>query len=126
MRNIVKFKRKDGCYKIYSPDQIWETCNGIHYFHYPFIIHRTESRSNLWSVTHIASGTQACRTSNLRVAKYIASRLMIIPQFLLPHRHLVDHMSTEQRRYCTDIISRYRNVSTKRLEELDKNCPIMI
>tara|TARA_Y100001973_G_C5198806_1_gene336164 strand:+ start:632 stop:1012 length:381 start_codon:yes stop_codon:yes gene_type:complete len=126
MRSIIKFKRKNGDFRIYSPDKIWETCNGIHYIHYPFIIHRTINYNNLWSITHIASGTQACRTSNLKVAKYIASRLIVVPQFFLPHRHLVDYMSIEQRKYCTDIISRYRDESTKRLEELDKNCPFTI
>lgn len=126
MRSIIKFKRKDGDFRIYSPDKVWETYTGIHYLHYPFIIHRRPIAHNQWSVTHISSGTQACRATNLKVAKYIASRLIVIPQFLLPHRHLVDYMSTEQRRYCTDIISRYRDVSTKRLEELDKNCPITI
>ena len=126
MREILKFKRKDGQFKIYSPTESWQTCEGIHYLHYPFLIHRHPLYPSQWCVSHMASGTRACKTSNLRVAKYLASRFIIIPQFFLPHKDLVSHMTMDQRGYCTDLIRRYSNVTSKRLEELDKNCPITI
>jgi len=77
-------------------------------------------------LTHIASGAEICTTDTLFVCKYIATRLLPVPQFLLPESNLVDHMSQKQRSFCTDIIMRYRDESKQAVIELDKNCPFTI
>jgi hypothetical protein len=125
MRSILKFKRKNGDYKFTNTRREWESANGIHYVHYPFMIYK-DDHSNKYKLTHLSSGALVCSTTSLHSAKYIASRLLPLPQFLLPDDSLVKHMTDKQRRFCTDVISRYRDQSKTNVIELDKNCPFSI
>ena len=124
MREILKFKQVTGDYKVCGWDKQWRTVSGKHYICYPFFIHRDEHCQ--WVLTHLSSGAQICKTRNLLGAKYIATRLLPVPQFLLPHRELVNAMSQATKQYCMDVISRYRDCTTKELENLDKYCPYSI
>jgi hypothetical protein len=127
MRKLLKFKQQRGNFRIQSPNDGWENYEGLHYVSYPFMIHKSVKEwCKKYSITHIASGTQVCKTKNLKVAKYIATRLAPLPQFLLPHRKLVSHMSEEERMFCTRVMGRYRDVKVGDLEEMDKNCPYSI
>ena len=123
MRSILKFKRNVGVYRYSSPSRHWQDGNGIHYIHYPFMIYKDHSK---YCLTHLSSGALVCRTSGLYSAKYIASRLIVLPQFLLPDTTLVNRMSEQQRKFCTDIIGRYRDVRKQGVINLDKNCPFSI
>ena len=123
MRNILKFKRKNGAYTYTNSAKGWLEDNGTHYVHYPFMIHK---HHNKYSLTHMSSGALVCRTNTLYSAKYIATRLLPLPQFLLPDTNLVNFMSVEQRKFCTDIIGRYRDVGKGDIQKLDKNCPYSI
>ena len=124
MRSILKFKRKVGVYRYSSPSKHWQDGNGIHYIHYPFMIYKDDDSK--YCLTHLSSGALVCRTDTLYSAKYIATRIFPLPQFLLPDSSLVNRMSEEQRRFCTDIIGRYRDVSKRGVINLDKNCPFTI
>ena len=123
MRSILKFKRKNGEYKTKARTLSWETHQGIHYLCYPFFIYQ---RENHWVLTHVSSGAEICNTDTLTVSKYIATRLLPVPQFLLPHKDVVDYMTQEQKSYCMEIISRYRSVTVEDMKRLDKNCPLTI
>tara|TARA_Y100000034_G_C6852161_1_gene386695 strand:+ start:850 stop:1221 length:372 start_codon:yes stop_codon:yes gene_type:complete len=123
MRNILKFQRKTGDYKVKNYDKSWRTETGTHYLHYPFLIYK---RKKHWVLTHLSSGAEICTTTGLKVAKYIATRLLPIPQFLLPNGDLVDYMPQETKRYCLDMIGRYRDVTIEEVKTLDKNCPFTI
>jgi len=123
MRNILKFKRKNGTYKYTNGRREWQDGEGLHYVHYPFMIYKDHSK---YSLTHLSSGALVCRTSSLYSAKYIATRIFPLPQFLLPDTNLVKCMSESQKKFCTDIIGRYRDVSKGKVIELDKNCPFSI
>ena len=125
MRNILKFKRKNGNYKFSDFKKNWTDRNGVHYLHYPFMIYKDNSVCK-YKLTHLSSGALICSTSYLHSAKYIASRLIVLPQFLLPDDRLVSYMSPEQKNFCTDIITRYRSQTKERILELDKNCPFSI
>ena len=125
MREILSFKRKKGEYKFTNTRLVWETQSGTYYVRYPFMIYK-DGYERAYKLTHMSSGALICSTTYLHCAKYIATRLLPIPQFLLPTKELVKHMSTEQKSYCTDIISRYRDVNKEYLERLDKNCPFTI
>tara|TARA_B100001094_G_C18060779_1_gene734949 strand:- start:128 stop:499 length:372 start_codon:yes stop_codon:yes gene_type:complete len=123
MRNILKFERKSGEYKTKGKTLAWETHQGIHYLCYPFFIYKREDH---WVLTHVSSGAEVCNTDTLTLSKYIATRLLPIPQFLLPHKDLVSYMTQEQKSYCMNIISRYREASVEDMKRLDKNCPLAI
>ena len=123
MRSILKFKRKNGEYKTKASTLAWETHQGIHYLSYPFFIYQ---RGNCWVLTHVSSGAEICNTDTLTVSKYIATRLLPVPQFLLPHKDLVSYMTQEQKSYCMEIISRYRSATVDDMKRLDKNCPLTI
>ena len=123
MRSILKFKRKNGEYKYTKFDKSWTTEQGIHYVHYPFMIYKD---NDTYKLTHMSSGALICSATYLHSAKYVASRLIVLPQFLLPDTSLIDFMSQEQKAFCTDIITRYRGESKQRISELDKNCPYSI
>ena len=123
MREILKFERKNGDYKTKDRDLIWETHKGIHYLCYPFFIYKREDR---WVLTHFSSGAEVCNTNTLFVAKYIATRLLPVPQFLLPHKNLVNYMTQEQKSYCQHIIGRYRDGTPDDVKKLDKICPYSI
>ena len=123
MRNILNFKRKNGTFRYTNPSRGWEDGNGTHYIHYPFMIYKDHSK---YCLTHLSSGALVCRTSGLYSAKYIATRIFPLPQFLLPDTSLVKYMSIEQKKFCTDIIGRYRDVGKGKVIELDKNCPFSI
>ena len=125
MRNILKFKRNNGEYRYTKMNKSWTTEQGIHYICYPFMIYKDESSHN-YKLTHMSSGALICSATYLHSAKYVASRLIVLPQFLLPDKTLVDYMSHEQKQFCTDIITRYRDESKQRISELDKNCPYSI
>jgi hypothetical protein len=125
MTTILKFKRKSGEYKYTQTNLEWTTRQGIYYIHYPFLIYK-DMMSLEYKLTHISSGAQICSTSYLYGAKYIASRLLPLPQWLLPTKSLVSHMSQEQRLFCTDIITRYRSETKDRISKLDKKCPFTI
>ena len=125
MRSILKFKRKNGDYKYTKISLEWTTQNGVHYVCYPFLIYKDE-HSKTYKLTHMSCGALICSTTYLHSAKYIATRLLPLPQWLLPTNDLVNHMSEEQKRFCTDIISRYRNHRKDMIIELDKNCPFSI
>ena len=125
MIELLKFKRKNGEYKYTKGDRSWTTGQGIHYIHYPFMIYKDEYSKN-YKLTHMSSGAMICSTTYLHCAKYIATRLLPLPQWLLPDTTLVSCMSQQQRTFCTDIISRYRDVNKGYLEKLDKNCPYSI
>ena len=125
MRSILKFKRQNGDYKFTNTRREWQSANGVHYVHYPFMVYK-DSFSKNYKLTHLSSGALICSTTILYSAKYIASRLLPLPQFLLPDDSLVSHMTEVQKRYCTDIIGRYRDESKQIIIELDKNCPFSI
>ena len=125
MRSILKFKRKNGAYKYTNSSRQWQDSNGVHYVHYPFMIYK-DGYDKRWKLTHLSSGALVCTTVNLYNAKYIATRLFPLPQCLLPDSTLVSRMSEEQRRFCTDIITRYRDEGKGNIEKLDKNCPFSI
>ena len=125
MRSILKFKRKNSEYKYTKYDKSWTTECGTHYIHYPFMIYKDNSVCK-YKLTHLSSGALICSTSYLHSAKYIATRLLPLPQFLLPDTNLIDFMSPEQKSFCTDIITRYRSQTKDRISELDKNCPFSI
>ena len=125
MRSILKFKRQNGDYKYTKMNLEWATENGVHYIHYPFLIYK-DNFSKKYKLTHLSCGALICSTTYLHSAKYIASRLLPLPQWLLPTQNLVDHMTDEQRLFCTDIISRYRDENKQAVIELDKNCPFTI
>jgi len=127
MIKIMKFKRSDGSFKTQSPSDGWKTHSGIHYTCYPFIIHKSLRHwDKKYSLTHMASGTQICKVRYLKVAKYIATRLSPITQFLLPHRKLVDYMSEDEKTYCRNVMARYMDAKSKDLELLDRICPYSI
>jgi len=123
MRNILKFKRKNGSYRYTNTAREWHEGKGIHYLHYPFMIYKDFDK---YSLTHLSSGALVCRTSTLYSAKYIATRIFPLPQFLLPNSSLVKLMSDEQRKFCTNIITRYRDETKVDIQKLDKNCPYSI
>lgn len=125
MLNILKFKRKNGDYKYTKINKSWTTENGIHYIYYPFLIYK-DKHSKTYKLTHMSCGALICSTTYLHCAKYIATRLFPLPQWLLPTQDLVKYMSEEQKRFCQDIITRYRDVNKSHLEKLDKNCPFSI
>lgn len=123
MRNILNFERKTGDYKVRSYDKVWRTETGTHYIHYPFMAYK---RKNYWVLTHLSSGAEICTTGNLFVSKYIATRLLPVPQFLLPESNLVDFMEYNQKQFCMNIISRYRDETIENVKKLDINCPLTI
>ena len=123
MRNILNFERKNADYKVRSYNKVWRTETGTHYLHYPFLVYK---RKDYWVLTHLSSGAEICTTGNLFVSKYIATRLLPIPQFLLPESNLVDFMEHNQKAYCMEIISRYRDVTVAEVKKLDINCPLKI
>ena len=123
MREILKFTQVTGDYKVCGWDKQWKTETGTHYIHYPFMVYK---RKDYWVLTHLSSGAEICTTDSLFVCKYIATRLLPIPQFLLPESNLVDFMEHHQRQYCTDIIARYRGQTIENVKKLDKNCPFTI
>ena len=123
MIELLKFKRKNSEYKYTKFDKTWTTEQGIHYIHYPFMIYKD---SDMYKLTHMSSGAMVCSTSYLHSAKYIATRLFPLPQWLLPTDNLVKAMSREQIKFCQDIIERYRNENKDEVIKLDKNCPYSI
>ncbi len=123
MRNILKFQRKNSEYKYTNYQKEWVSEQGVHYVCYPFMIYRDHKE---YKLTHMSSGALICSSTYLHSAKYIATRLLPLPQWLLPTNDLVKHMSREQIRFCQDIIERYRNENKDRVAHLDKNCPFMI
>ena len=123
MRNILNFERKKGDYKVCSYNKSWRTETGTHYIHYPFMAYK---RKNHWVLTHISSGAEICTTDNLFACKYIATRLLPVPQFLLPESNLVDFMEYNQKQFCMNIISRYRGETIENVKKLDINCPLTI
>ena len=123
MRSILNFERKTGDYKVSNYKKEWRTVTGTHYLHYPFM---TYKRKDYWVLTHISSGAEICTTETLFVCKYIATRLLPVPQFLLPESNLVDFMEHNQKAYCMDIISRYRGETIEEVKKLDINCPLTI
>jgi hypothetical protein len=123
MRDILKFQRKTGDYKVCSYNKVWRTETGTHYLHYPFMAYK---RKDYWVLTHISSGAEICTTDSLFVCKYIATRLLPVPQLLLPNSDLVDFMEHNQKEYCMDIISRYRGKTIEEVKKLDKICPFTI
>ena len=123
MRNILNFERKNADYKVRSYDRVWRTETGTHYLHYPFLVYK---RKDYWVLTHLSSGAEICTTGYLFVSKYIATRLLPVPQFLLPESNLVDFMEHNQKAYCMEIISRYRDVTVAEVKKLDINCPLTI
>mgnify|MGYP001229876585 CR=1 FL=1 len=125
MRSILKFKRNNGEYKYTKTNLEWTTEHGIHYTHYPFLIYK-DTNSNAYKLTHMSCGALICSATSLYGAKYIASRLLPLPQWFLPTKDLVNHMTETQRRFCTDIISRYRDERKTEVIELDKFCPFSI
>ena len=125
MTELLKFKRKNGEYKYTKMNKSWATQTGIHYICYPFMIYKDVYSSN-YKLTHMSSGALVCSTKYLHSAKYIATRLLPLPQWLLPTDNLVKAMSREQIRFCTDIIDRYRDESKEDISKLDKNCPFTI
>ncbi len=125
MIELLKFRRKKGEYKYTKGDRSWTTETGIHYICYPFMIYKDEY-GNKYKLTHMSSGAMICSTNSLHSAKYIATRLFPLPQWLLPTDDLTKAMSREQIRFCTSIIERYRDESKVDISKLDKNCPYSI
>ena len=125
MRNILKFKRKNGDYKYTKISLEWTTESGVHYICYPFLFYK-ENDTKTYKLTHMSCGALICSTTYLHSAKYIATRLLPLPQWLLPTQDLVKHMTEEQKRFCTDIITRYRDQNKEGITNLDKNCPYTI
>ena len=123
MRNILKFKRKNSEYRYTRYDKTWTTETGVHYVCYPFMIYKDHRE---YKLTHMSSGALICSSTYLHSAKYIATRLLPLPQWLLPTNDLVKHMTREQIRFCQDIIERYRNERKDTVTHLDKNCPFTI
>ena len=124
MRQLLKFKQSTGEYKICGYDKVWRTKTGKHYACYPFFIYKNEYDKCI--LTHMSSGAQICQTRNLVGAKYIATRLLPVAQFLLPDKNLVDRMSVSTKQYCMDVIHRYRDCTAKEIENLDIYCPYSI
>ena len=123
MRNILKFKRKNSEYKYTNYRKEWVSEQGVHYVCYPFMIYKDHKN---YKLTHMSSGALICSTTYLHSAKYIASRLLPLPQWLLPTNELVKQMTKQQVKFCTNIIERYRNERKDRVIHLDKNCPFSI
>ena len=123
MRNILKFKRKNSEYKYTNFKKEWVSEQGVHYVCYPFMIYKDHRD---YKLTHMSSGALVCTSTYLHSAKYIATRLLPLPQWLLPTNDLVKHMTREQIRFCQDIIERYRNETKGGVQKLDKNCPFSI
>lgn len=120
---LLKFTRKNGEYKYTKMDKTWTTERGVHYICYPFMIYKDDKT---YKLTHLSSGALVCSTSYLHSAKYIATRLLPLPQWLLPTDKLLKAMSREQIRFCQDIIGRYRDENKDEIIKLDKNCPYSI
>ena len=120
---LLKFTRKNSEYKYTKMDKTWATERGVHYICYPFMIYKDYET---YKLTHMSSGALICSTSYLHSAKYIATRLLPLPQWLLPTDNLVKAMSREQITFCTNIIDRYRNENKDAVIKLDKNCPYSI
>ena len=120
---LLKFTRKNSEYKYTKMDKTWATERGVHYICYPFMIYKDYET---YKLTHMSSGALICSTSYLHSAKYIATRLLPLPQWLLPTDNLVKAMSREQIKFCQDIIDRYRNENKVSVTYLDKNCPYSI
>ena len=123
MIELLKFKRKNGEFRYTKMDRTWATERGVHYICYPFMIYKDDKT---YKLTHMSSGAMVCSTSYLHSAKYIATRLFPLPQWLIPTDNLVKAMSREQIRFCQDIIDRYRNENKDEVIKLDKNCPYSI
>ena len=123
MIELLKFKRKNSEYKYTKMDKTWSTEQGVHYVCYPFMIYKD---SIGYKLTHMSSGALICTTDYLHGAKYIATRLLPLPQWFLPTNELVKHMTQEQTKFCMDIISRYRFENKDAILRLDKNCPYSI
>ena len=123
MRNILKFKRKNSEYKYTNYRKEWVSEQGVHYVCYPFMIYKDHKD---YKLTHMSSGALICETTYLHSAKYIATRLLPLPQWLLPTNDLVKHMSKQQLKFCTNVIERYRNETKGEISKLDKNCPFSI
>ena len=123
MRNILKFKRKNSEYKYTNYRKEWVSEQGVHYVCYPFMIYKDHKD---YKLTHMSSGALICGTTYLHSAKYIATRLLPLPQWLLPTNDLVKHMSKQQLKFCTNVIERYRNETKGEISKLDKNCPFSI
>ena len=123
MQNILKFKRKNSEYRYTNYRKEWVSEQGVHYVCYPFVIYKDGKG---YKLTHMSSGALICETTYLHSAKYIATRLLPLPQWLLPKENLVKHMSKEQIRFCQDIIDRYRDETKEDIRKLDKNCPYSI
>ena len=120
---LLNFKRKNGEYKYTDSKREWVTKTGLYYICYPFMIYKDKDH---YALTHLSSGALVCKTSYLYSAKYIATRLLPVPQFLLPTHDLVSHMTREQKSFCMDIIGRYRNENKVSVTYLDKKCPFKI
>ena len=120
---LLKFKRKNGEFRYTKMDRTWATERGVHYTCYPFMIYKD---SETYKLTHMSSGALVCSTSYLHSAKYIATRLLPLPQWLLPTDNLIKAMSKEQIIFCTNIIDRYRNENKVSVTYLDKKCPFKI
>ena len=123
MRNILKFKRKNGEFKYTKMNKSWTTEQGIHYICYPFMIYKDHTD---YKLTHMSSGALICSSTYLHSAKYIATRLLPLPQWLLPTNDLVKRMTKQQVKFCTNIIERYRDENKDAVTHLDKNCPFTI
>ena len=123
MRNILKFQRKNSEYKYTNYQKEWVSEQGVHYVCYPFMIYKDHTD---YKLTHMSSGALICSSTYLHSAKYIATRLLPLPQWLLPTNELVKHMTKEQVKFCTNIIERYRNETKGEVSKLDKNCPFSI
>ena len=80
----------------------WKTENGVHYICYPFLIYKDEYSKN-YKLTHMSCGALICSTDYLHSAKYIATRLLPLPQWLLPTQDLVKHMTEEQKTFISEL-----------------------
>ena len=123
MTDLLKFKRKNGEYKYSNGRKEWISEEGVHYICYPFMIYKD---GDSYKLTHMSSGAMVCSTDYLYGAKYIATRLLPLPQWLIPTNELVKHMTQEETRFCMDIIDRYRHENKETVLRLDKNCPYSI
>jgi len=123
MIQLLKFKRKNSEYRYTNYRKEWVSEQGIHYVCYPFMIYKD---CKDYKLTHMSSGALICSSTYLHSAKYIATRLLPLPQWLLPKENLVKRMTKEQIRFCQDIIDRYRNETKGDIQKLDKNCPFTI
>ncbi len=68
-----------------------KACEGRGYFDYPFVIHRPQgadnkldNNSNVWYVTHIASGRRAFAVATLSDASKMTKLLRKHPVFFMP------------------------------------------